>query len=381
MKPGDVFLNACRNRATPYTPIWIMRQAGRYLPEYRELRARHDFLALAKTPELACEVTLQPVRRLGVDAAILFSDILIPIEPMGVGLRFDPGPILDRAIDTEEAIRSLRPIEAEDSCRFVMDAIRMLRRELGDTAALIGFAGAPFTLAAYLVEGKLGAKAADARKLQPGATPGATTGVTAGASSSEGKGSTSFDKVVRLCFERPDLAHQLLELLTDVTVSYLSAQIRAGAQAVQIFDSWAGILGPREFREFALAYVRRIIERLPTDRGPVIYFVLNGGHVLADLGTSGAEVCGIDWRTSLDLARSVVGPEVALQGNLDPRVLFAPPEVIAERAREVVRAGAGSVGGGVGGGHIFNLGHGILPDTPVEAAQHLVRTVHEANRS
>lgn len=337
---SSLFLRACRGEAVERTPIWIMRQAGRYLPEYRALKERYDFLTLCRTPELAAEITLQPVRKLGVDAAILFSDILIPIVPMGVGLRFEPGPVLDRPIETDQDIASLLPVDAEASCGFVMDTLRLLRRELPATVPLIGFCGAPFTVAAYLTETR-----------------------------ERGKAKGSFDRIVRMIFERPDLAHRLLGHLSTVMAGYLSAQIRAGAQAVQIFDSWAGILSAREFREFAVPYVRRIIEALPAERGPVIYFVLNGGHLLEEIAASGAEVIGVDWRTPLDEARRRTGGR-ALQGNLDPRALYAPRARLEEEVRRVLREGRGP------GGHVFNLGHGILPDTPVEGAQAVVELVH-----
>jgi uroporphyrinogen decarboxylase len=337
---ADLFLRACAGEPVERTPVWIMRQAGRYLPEYRALKDRYDFLTLCKTPELAAQVTLQPVERLGVDAAILFSDILVPLEPMGVGLRFEPGPVLERPINTAEAVSALRPLHAEESCAFVMDTIRLLRRELEGKIPLIGFCGAPFTLAAYLVESR-----------------------------EKGKTKGTFDGVVRMIFEEPELAHRLLRHLGEAMTDYLSAQIKAGAQAVQIFDSWGGILGPREFREFALPYVRRMIAALPAGRGPVIYFVLNGGHLLESIRESGAEVIGLDWRTPLQEARRRVGP-CALQGNLDPRALFATKTRLAEEVRRVLAEGSGS------GGHVFNLGHGILPDTPVESTQALVDLVH-----
>ncbi len=335
----------------------MMRQAGRYLPEYRALKEKHDFLTLCKTPELAVEVTLQPIRRLPVDAAILFSDILIPVEPMGVGLRFDPGPILERAIRDEETIASLRPVDVERDCGFVMEAIRLLRRQLDPSVALIGFAGAPFTVAAYLAE--------DWREKAAKGT---------------------FGTIARMLFERPDLARRLLDHVASVTADYLSAQIRAGAQAVQIFDSWGGILGREHFRDFALAYVRRVIQALPSERGPVIYFVLNGGHLLDLMADSGADVVGVDWRTSLSIARQVLAgsPVTALQGNLDPHALFAPAAMLEAEIRRVLlegMAGTPTMGTTVAGaqprGHVFNLGHGILPDTPLEAAENLVRMAHE----
>ncbi len=353
-----LFLRACRGEPVPMTPVWIMRQAGRYLPEYRALKERHGFLTLCKTPELAAEVTLQPLRRFALDAAILFSDILVPVEPMGVGLRFEPGPILDRAINTEGAIASLRPVDARESCRFVLEAIRILRRELDGVAPLIGFCGAPFTVAAYLAEER-----------------------------EKGKTKGTFDTIVRLCFERPDLAHRLIDHLTDVMAGYLSAQIEAGAEAVQIFDSWGGILGPRQFEEFALRPVQRLIARLPADRGPVIYFVLNGGHLLEQIATSGADVIGVDWRTSLSTARARIrfssaaghASVTALQGNLDPRSLYAPADRLREEVGRVLEDGSDPADGAPASrrlGHVFNLGHGILPDAPIDGVETMVETVH-----
>lgn len=362
-----LFLRACRGEAVPLTPVWMMRQAGRYLPEYRALKEQYDFLTLCRTPELAAEVTLQPLRRFPLDAAILFSDILVPVEPMGIGLRFDPGPILERPVNTEEAIAALRPVEAEESCRFVLDAIRILRRELDGVAPLIGFCGAPFTVAAYLAEER-----------------------------EKGKTKGTFDTIVRLCFERPDLAGRLIDHLTGAMAGYLAAQIRAGAQAVQIFDSWGGILAPEQFEQFALGPVRRLIAQLPAERGPVIYFVLNGGHLLERIATSGADVIGVDWRTPLDQARRRVRPVppgapatvAALQGNLDPRALYAPPSRLRDEVARVLAAGHDEGGGashrgGPAGpasgrriGHVFNLGHGILPDAPIAGVEAMVEAVH-----
>jgi uroporphyrinogen decarboxylase len=275
---------------------------------------------------------------------------------MGVGLRFDPGPILERAINTEETIASLRPVDAEASCGFVMEAIRILRRELDGVAPLIGFCGAPFTVGAYLAETR-----------------------------EKGKTKGTFDTIASLIFERPDMAHRLIDHLTEVMAGYLSAQIRAGAQAVQIFDSWGGILGPREFGEFALEPVRRLIASLPAERGPVIYFVLNGGHLIEQIATSGADVIGVDWRTSLDAARARIAAAAggdgvrALQGNLDPHALYAPPDRLREEVRRVLAAGlpVAPRPGTIAGGHAFNLGHGILPDAPIASVETLVSSVHE----
>ena len=254
---AERFLRACRGLPVSVAPIWIMRQAGRYLPEYRALKARHDFLTLCKTPELAAEVTLQPVRRLGVDAAILFSDILIPLEPMGVKLQFAPGPMLERPVHTEEEIDRLRPVEAEAAFDFTRRTIQLLRRELAGEVPLIGFSGGPFTVAAYLAEEE---------------------------PKSQSKG--TFHTIARMIHERPDLARRLLKRLSEVMADYLAVQIRAGAQAVQIFESWGGILGPRQFRDFVLPCVRDLIARLPSERGPVIYFVLGGGHLLEQLAAA-----------------------------------------------------------------------------------------------
>jgi uroporphyrinogen decarboxylase len=339
MSRADRFLKALRGEAVDTTPIWIMRQAGRYLPEYRATRARAgDFLTLCKTPELACEVTLQPIERLGVDAAILFSDILVPLEKMGVPLAFpDDGPRLQPVRD-EAGIAALRVPDAEAELPFVMSAVRLIRQALDGRVPLIGFAGAPFTLLTYVVEGRTGKQ---------------------------------FTETKRLLFTAPAAAHALLQKLADTVADYLAAQIRAGAQAVQLFDSWVGQLAPEDFRVFAAPYVRSVVERLKPLGIPLIYFANDGGSLLHDASTLGAECLGVDWRTPLDEARARVGGAVTLQGNLDPCVLFAPIAEIERRASDVIgRAG--------GRRHVFNLGHGILPATPPEHAQALVEIVHRA---
>ena len=331
------FLRACRGQSVDTTPIWIMRQAGRYLPEYRATRNRAgDFLTLCKTPDLACEVTLQPIDRLGVDAAIIFSDILIPLEAMGIPLTFTDGegPRLE-PVRTAAAVAKLRVPVAEESTGFVMEAIRHTVRALDGRVPLIGFAGAPWTLLSYAVEGKTGKAFLDSR---------------------------------RMLFEAPSLAHALLAKITATTIDYLAAQVRAGAEALQLFDSWAGALGPDEYRAFALPYVREIIAALRPVGVPVIYFCNEGSTLLADVATVGADVYGIDYRMPLDRARALLGDGATLQGNLDPCALFASPDVIERRAADVIaRAGER---------HIFNLGHGIQPPTPVEHAQALVEIVH-----
>jgi uroporphyrinogen decarboxylase len=336
MSRADRFLGALRGEPVDTTPVWIMRQAGRYLPEYRAVRARAgDFLTLCKTPELACEVTLQPIDRLGVDAAILFSDILIPLERMGVPVAFpDEGPRLQPVRD-EKGIAALRVAEGAEF-PFVAEAVRLIRRALDGRVPLIGFAGAPFTLLTYVVEGQTGKQ---------------------------------FTETKRLLFTARQSAHALLQKLTDTVSNLLAAQIEAGAQVVQLFDSWVGQLGPEDFNEFAAPYVSQVIERLRPLGAPVIYFANDGGSLLRDAAQTGASCLGVDWRTPIDEARVRAGTKIALQGNLDPCVLFAPIPEIERRATDILRRAAGSP-------HIFNLGHGILPGTPPEHAEALVEIVH-----
>jgi uroporphyrinogen decarboxylase len=313
-----------------------MRQAGRYLPEYRATRARAgDFLTLCKTPELACEVTLQPVDRLGVDAAILFSDILIPLEKMGIPLAFpDEGPRLQPVRDESE-VQKLR-VPSADEFPFVMDAVRLIARALDGRVPLIGFAGAPFTLLTYAVEGQTGKQFAESK---------------------------------RLLFTAKHVAHSLLQKLTTTVIKYLAGQISAGAKVVQLFDSWVGQLAPDDFREFAAPYVKQIVQELRPLGAPIIYFANDGGSLLPDAAALGADGLGVDWRTPLDEARQKTGPNVTLQGNLDPCALFAPIPEIERRATDIVtRAGRRR--------HVFNLGHGILPGTPPEHAEALVEIVH-----
>ncbi|MEO6950878.1 MAG: uroporphyrinogen decarboxylase [Polyangia bacterium] len=330
-------LRALSGEPTDTTPIWIMRQAGRYLPEYRAVRAKAGgFLTLCKTPELACEVTVQPINRLGVDAAILFSDILIPIEKMGIPLSFpDEGPRLEPVRD-RAGIDALRIPDPDEELGFVMDALRLVRRELDSVVPVIGFSGAPFTLMTYVVEGKTGKQ---------------------------------FQETKRLMFTAPDAAHALLHKLTETTIKYLSAQIRAGAEVVQLFDSWVGQLGPEDFAVFAAPYVKRIIDAVRPLGAKIIYFANDGSTLLAQAAQLGADGLGVDWRCPIDEARAKVGPNVTLQGNQDPTSLFAPIPEIERRAREILeRAGTTR--------HIFNLGHGILPPTPPEHAVALVEAVH-----
>ena len=331
------FLRALAGEPTDTTPIWIMRQAGRYLPEYRATRAKAGgFLTLCKTPELACEVTVQPILRLGVDAAILFSDILIPIEKMGVPLSFpEEGPRLEPVRD-RAGIDALRIPDPDEELGFVMDALRLVRRELDSVVPVIGFSGAPFTLMTYVVEGKTGKQ---------------------------------FQETKRLMFTAPDAAHALLDKLTETTIKYLAAQIRAGAEVVQLFDSWVGQLGPEDFAVFAAPYVKRIIDALRPLGAKIIYFANDGSTLLSQAAQLGADALGVDWRCPIDEARAKVGPNITLQGNQDPTSLFAPIPEIERRARGVLER-AGTLR------HVFNLGHGILPPTPPEHAIALVEAVH-----
>ena len=338
---NDRFLRACRREPVDRTPLWIMRQAGRYLPEYRELRARVDFLTLCRTPELAVEASLQPLRRFELDAAIVFSDILLPLESLGCELSFDPAPKIARPLKTRAEIEALAPRPVAEVTPYVGEAVALLRRELAGRAPVIGFCGAPFTLAAYLVEGR---------------------------------GGEGFTAVRALRAAEPATLSLLLEKLAALMADYLNLQIAAGAQAVQIFDSWAGILGPADFAAFALPALRRLIQGLVRESVPVIYFAPAADHLLELSATSGADVLGVCWRTSLEAARRRTGGAVALQGNLDPAALLAPPERVRERALAVLESA------GDRPGHIMNLGHGILPETPIESVEALVAAVAERER-
>ena len=341
---NDTFLRALMREPTPYTPVWIMRQAGRYLPEYNETRRRAgSFLALAKTPELACEVTLQPLARFPLDAAILFSDILTVPDAMGLGLHFveGEGPRFERPLRDEGAIRKLGPPDLE-SLRYVFDAVALIRRELDGRVPLIGFSGSPFTLACYMVEGG---------------------------------GSDDFRLVKSLLYSRPELLHSILEVNARAVTAYLNAQIEAGAQAVMVFDTWGGTLSDAAFLEFSLAYSRRVLQGLTREREgrvvPRILFTKGGGLWLEPMADSGADALGIDWQTPLGRARERVGSRVALQGNMDPMALFGSPEAIRAEVKRILEAF------GRAPGHVFNLGHGISQHTDPERVAGLVAAVHE----
>jgi len=330
----DLFLRACRGEAVPRLPVWMMRQAGRYLPEYREVRAKHAFLEVCKTPELAVEVSLQPFRRLGVDAVIVFSDILIPAEAMGLALELgDAGPNLPEPVRTAADVERLRGFDQETETGFLMEAIRRIAREVGPRVPVLGFAAAPWTLACYMVEGK----------------------------TKEG-----FATVKSFLYHEPRSFRALLSKIADATVGYLKAQISAGAAAVQLFDTWCGELSLADYEAFALPAVREIISRVSGDV-PVIYYTKASGHLMSAVAKTGADVLSVDWRQDLRELRKTLGPRVALQGNLDPAILFGPAEKVREATSEI----ASSLGGV---GHVLNLGHGILQHTPVESAKVFIET-------
>jgi uroporphyrinogen decarboxylase len=328
---NDLLLRAARGESVERTPVWMMRQAGRYLPEYRAIRKDTDFLTLCKTPELAVEVSLQPYRILGVDAVIMFSDILIAVEAMGqeVKLTEQKGPELPSPIRSRQQVDRLVIPDPLEKTGFVMEIIRALRRELDGDVPLIGFAGAPWTLAAYMIEGG---------------------------------GSKNYAQVKRMMYSDPALLHTLLDKIAETIILYLNAQIEAGAQVIQLFDSWAGELSPRDYAEFALPYEQKIFAAVGHKGAPTIIYVNGSGTFLEQMATCGADVLSIDWRVNLEDARARVGPKLTLQGNLDPCVLLSTPEIIAEKACEIILAGGGHR-------HILNLGHGILPMTPVENAR------------
>ncbi len=332
------FLAACRRQSVAHTPVWIMRQAGRYLPEYRKVRERVDFATLTKTPDLAAEVTLQPVRRFDMDAAILFSDIMTPVEGMGVEIEFAPGPVVANPIRTRRQVDALRVPDPKESVPFVLETISIVRESLPSSVPLIGFAGAPFTIFCYLVQGQ---------------------------------GSKTFIDARALLYSEPETAQLLLEKLSDTMTEYLAAQARAGAQALMLFDSWVGVLSPNEYARFVLPVVRRTIDRLAPLGLPLIYFPNQGATLLPLVPATHADVIGIDWRLPLSKARTTLGRDFAVQGNLDPAALFAPRDEL-KRLIDRVLADAGPKPG-----HIFNLGHGIEQTTDPDAVAFLVDYVHE----
>lgn len=342
---NDRFLRALLKEPVDVTPVWMMRQAGRYLPEYKATRARAgSFMDLCMNPELACEVTIQPLERYPLDAAILFSDILTIPDAMGLQLRFaeGEGPIFDKPVRTAADVNALPVPDPEDSLKYVMDAVRTIRRELDGRVPLIGFSGSPWTLATYMVEGGT---------------------------------SKDFAKVKGMMFDRPDLMHKLLDTTAQSVISYLNAQVAAGAQALMIFDTWGGSLTPRDYQEFSLRYMKQIVAGLTREadgrKVPVILFTKGGGQWLESMADTGCDGLGLDWTTDIGEARRRVGDKVALQGNMDPSVLYASPERIRQEVATIMKSY------GSGSGHVFNLGHGIHQHVDPERAGIFVEAVHE----
>lgn len=332
---GSPYLAALRGERPDRRPIWIMRQAGRYLPEYREVRATTSFIGLCKTPELACEVTLQPIRRFGFDAAILFSDILVPLEPMGAPFRFDDGgPKMEKEIRHEDQVHALRVVDSREHLGYVGDAIRLIKGELGAKTPLIGFAGAPLTLASYMIEGG---------------------------------GSKDFQHLKTMLYARPELLRELLDKLADQILDYMLMQVDAGVDALQLFDTWGGILHPQDYAETVLPGIVKIMDGLKDAGVPRVYFLKGSAPFLQHVKTVDAEAFGLDWTLDLAEAAGTLGRPV--QGNLDPLCLFGSKQEIRRRALEICRRGDAAAG------HVFNLGHGILPPTPIENVETLVETV------
>jgi uroporphyrinogen decarboxylase len=338
---NDRFLRACRRQPVDATPVWFMRQAGRYMADYRALREKYTLLEICREPSLAVQVTLQPVDAIEVDAAILFSDLLVPFEPMGLEFDFvkGEGPSIASPVRSAADVARLRAFEPRESLGHVLETIRLLRRELEGRVPLIGFGGAPFTLAAYAIEGGP---------------------------------SRDYLRTKTFMYSEPRAWHRLCGLFADVITDYLRAQTDAGAQALQIFDSWAGALGRSDYREFALPHTRRIFDGLADTGVPLIHFGVGTTAILADLAAAGGDVVGVDWRQGLDDAWEVLGPTRGIQGNLDPALLFGPRDRLLAAADDVLRRAGGRPG------HVFNLGHGILPGTRIEQVQALAEHVHRA---
>ncbi|MGQ8365567.1 uroporphyrinogen decarboxylase [Glaciecola sp. 1036] len=342
---NDRYLRALLKQPVDVTPVWMMRQAGRYLPEYREIRAEAgNFMALCTNPELACEVTLQPLRRFELDAAILFSDILTIPDAMGLGLYFEQGegPKFKKTITSEQDVKNLPVPDPELSLTYVMDAVRTIRKNLQGSVPLIGFSGSPWTLATYMVEGG---------------------------------SSKAFTKIKKMMFSSPQTLHALLDKLADSVISYLNAQIAAGAQSVMVFDTWGGVLSPRDYKLFSLQYMHKIVDGLTREyegqKIPVTLFTKNGGMWLEHIAATGCDALGLDWTIDIADAKARVGDKVALQGNMDPSVLYAPAERIEQEVQDILQ------GFGEGTGHVFNLGHGIHLDVPPENAKVFVDAIHK----
>ncbi len=337
---NDIFIKACKRKPVERTPIWVMRQAGRYLPEYREIRKKYDFLTMCKTPELASEVTIQPVNLINVDAAILFSDILVIPEAMGLELKIleNKGPVFLNPVRDKNDFLNLKKIDPFKDLKYVLDSITITKNILNGEVPLIGFSGSPWTLLTYMIEGG---------------------------------SSKNFGKVKKLIYDEPDFAHLILDFLADAVTDYLNAKIETGVDAVQIFDTWGGILSPDMFNEFSLNYIKKIISGIKIKDKPVIVFSKGAFFALENIAESGADVIGLDWTSDIGNARKRIGEKAALQGNLDPAVLYANINKIKKEASKIIDSF------GYGSGHIFNLGHGIHPDTNPDNLKELVRFVKQ----
>lgn len=335
---NDLLLKVLNGEQTSRPPVWMMRQAGRYLPEYMKLREKYGFFERCQTPELACEITLQPIDIVGVDAAILFSDILVVPQAMGLEVQLieSKGPVLPDPIKTAADMNRIRVPDVNETLQYVFDAIQLIKKELNGRVPLIGFAGAPWTILCYMVQGK---------------------------------GSKTFDEAKAFCYAQPELAHQLLQMITDTTIAYLKAQVKAGADTVQVFDSWGGLLGKEDFENISLQYIRQIVAALK-DEVPVIVFAKGAWHSLESMAATGAKGLGIDWCIPAHLARQFAGNNVVLQGNFDPAKLLSPIPVIKKEVKAMLDAFGNKA-------HIANLGHGILPNVPVDHAKAFVDTVKE----
>lgn len=343
MSRADRFLKACKKQPVDCTPVWLMRQAGRYLKEYQEIRKNISFMELCKNPELACEVSLQPIRRFELDAAIIFSDLLVPVEAMGVEMDIieQKGPVIFDPIRSKSAVEKLPLFDPEEETAYLLEAIRLLDKELDGKVPVIGFAGAPFTIASYMVEGSH---------------------------------SRNYLCIKGLIYNQPEVYDALMTKLSTNLSRYLSAQIKAGVKAVQVFDTWAGCLSPADYRKYVLPYTSRVIEGISDKSVPVIHY-LNGNPALLDLLSQvGADIISVDWRIDLDVAWQKVGKDFGVQGNLDPAILFTSPEEVKKQVKDVLDKADNRLG------HVFNLGHGILPKTPVENVKVLVDAVHEYSK-
>lgn len=344
MTGAERMLAACRLQPVDATPVWFMRQAGRCFPEYRRLREKYEILTIAKTPELCAEVTLLPVNRLGVDAAVMFADIMLPLEGMGVPFRIEPeiGPIIEYPVRTAADVDAIRVIDAEEATPYVFDAIRLLRSLLKDTAALVGFSGSPFTMACYLIEGRP---------------------------------SRTYDLAKGFMYAQPLEWHKLMEKITEVVARYLRAQVKAGVQVVQLFDSWVGVLGPLQYESFVQPYSTRIFKEVRAMGVPSIHFGTGAASLLGQMSAVGPDIVSVDWRVPLDDAWRQIGPHRGIQGNLDPVIMLASGDVIKREALDVLRRAGGRPG------HIFNLGHGVLPQTQPDELARLVDLVHGYGRA